>query len=85
MKYNGFYFWLFSGRMKKVLAEQYNSGYARDIMKRSELVYRELVEQAPDIGRGDPMAYNGLNGAVAPGAAAAAGRAKKMYRGRLYI
>lgn len=28
MKYNGFYYWLFSGQMKKVLAEQYGSAYA---------------------------------------------------------
>ena len=60
MKYNGFYFWLFSGQMKKVLAEEYGSEYARDIMKRSKPVYRELVKQAPDIGNDNPMAYNKL-------------------------
>lgn len=28
MKYNGFYYWLFKGTMKKVLAENYNKQYA---------------------------------------------------------
>lgn len=28
MNYNGFYFWLFKGAMKKVLSEQYGREYA---------------------------------------------------------
>lgn len=50
MKYNGFYFWMFKSPMKKVLAEKYDKKYAAEIMKKSKAVYRELVEQADDIG-----------------------------------
>ena len=60
MKYNGFYFWMFKGTMKKVLIEKYDKQYAVEIMKKSKRVYRELVEQADDIGGGNPMAYNEL-------------------------
>ena len=44
MKYNGFYFWLFKGTMKKVLAEQYGPRRAAELMKQSTRAYRELVE-----------------------------------------
>ena len=60
MKYNGFYFWMFKGSMKKVLAAQYGKAYASEIMKKSKRVYRELVAQADDIGDDNPMAYNEL-------------------------
>ena len=60
MTYNGFYFWLFSRPMKQVLAEKYGAQYAGDIMKKSKAVYRQLVEQADDLGQGNPMAYNAL-------------------------
>lgn len=36
MKYNGFYFWMFQGPMKKVLAEQYGKAYAAEIMKKKQ-------------------------------------------------
>lgn len=60
MKYNGFYFRMFKGPMKKVLIEKYNKAYAAEVMKKSKAVYRQLVEQADDIGDDNPMAYNEL-------------------------
>ena len=60
MRYNGFYFRLFRGCMKKVLAERYGEAYAAEIMKKSATVYRELVAGADDLGPGNPMAYNEL-------------------------
>lgn len=60
MKYNGFYFRLFKGTIKKVAEENYGKVYAELLMKRSARVYRELVEKADDIGDGNPMAYNEL-------------------------
>ena len=60
MKYNGFYFWMFKGSMKKVLSGKYNKAYAAEVMKKSKAVYRQLVEQADDIGDDNPMAYNAL-------------------------
>ena len=60
MKYNGFYFWLFKGSIKKVLAEKYDKEYASEIMKKSKKIYRELVKQADDIGDDNPLAYNEL-------------------------
>ena len=60
MKYNGFYFWMFKGSMKKVLTEKYGVQYASEIMKKSARVYREMVERADDIGTDNPMAYNEL-------------------------
>ena len=59
MKYNGFYFWVFKGSMKKVLAEKYGEAYASETMKKSKQVYRELVEKADDIGDDNPMADKG--------------------------
>lgn len=60
MKYNGFYFALFSKPMKKVLTEKYNREYACKIMKQGKAVYRKLVDEADDIGADNPMAYNEL-------------------------
>ena len=60
MKYNGFYFWMFKSPMKKVLTEKYGKVYASETMKKSRKVYRELVEEADDIGDDNPMAYNEL-------------------------
>ena len=60
MKYNGFFFWLFSASMKKVIAEEYGKDYAKQLMKKAKPVYRKLVEEADDIGDDNPMAYNEL-------------------------
>lgn len=60
MKYNGFYYWLFKGTMKKILAENYNKQYAAEIMKKSGEVYKEIVKKADDIGDDNPLAYNEL-------------------------
>lgn len=60
MKYNGFYFWLFSKPMKQVLTEKYDRAYADSLMKKSKQAYRQLVEAADDIGDDNPMAYNEL-------------------------
>lgn len=60
MKYNGFYFWMFRSSMKKVIAKKYNKQYAKEIMKKSKNVYRELVVKADDIGNDNPMVYNEL-------------------------
>lgn len=60
MKYNGFYFTLFRGTMKKVLAEHYGEEFARDTMKQAHRVYKKLVAEADDIGDDNPMAYNEL-------------------------
>ena len=60
MKYNGFYFNLFSSPMKKVLTEKYGKEYALSIMKKSKCLYKTLVEEADDIGSDNPMAYNEL-------------------------
>ena len=57
MKYNGFYFWMFKGSMKKVIAEKYGDQYAAEIIKKSKAVYRKLVAEADDIGDDNPMAY----------------------------
>ena len=58
MKYNSFYFLLFKGQMKKVLIEKYDKAYASEIIRRSKITYRELIEEADDIGKDNPMAYN---------------------------
>ena len=58
MKYNGFYFWLFKRPMKKVLIEKYDKAYASEIIKKSKIIYRKLIEEADDIGNDNPMAYN---------------------------
>ena len=60
MKYSGFYFWLFKGSIQKVVEEHYGKAYADSLMPKCKRVYRELVEQADDIGSDNPMAYNEL-------------------------
>lgn len=60
MKYNGFYFALFRGTMKKVLAEHYGKAFARDTMKQAHSVYKKLVAEADGIGDDNPMTYNEL-------------------------
>ncbi|TRW24948.1 hypothetical protein FL857_08315 [Criibacterium bergeronii] len=58
MKYNSFYFLLFKGQMKKVLIEKYDKAYASEIIRKSKKIYRKLIEEADDIGKDNPMAYN---------------------------
>lgn len=60
MNYNGFYFWLFKGAMKKVLTEQYSREYAGAVMKKAKPLYKKIVLEADDIGGDNPMAYNEL-------------------------
>ena len=60
MKYNGFYFWMFKWPMKRVLMEKYGKAYAAEIMKKSQKIYRKMVDEADDIGDDNPMAYNEL-------------------------
>ena len=60
MKYNGFFYAMFAPTMKKVIAGRYGKEYARELMKKSKAVHRQLVEQADDIGDDNPMAYNEL-------------------------
>lgn len=45
MKYNGFYFRLFTRPMKKVLSEKYGRQYADGIMKKSRVLYLRLVRE----------------------------------------
>ena len=44
--------------MKKVLIEKYDKAYASEIIKKSKKIYRKLIEEADDIGKDNPMAYN---------------------------
>ena len=60
MKYNGFFYWMFAPTMKKVIGEKYGKDFAKDLMKKSKVYHRQLVEQADDIGDDNPMAYNEL-------------------------
>lgn len=60
MRYNGFYFELFRGTMEKVLAEHCGRPFARETMRKARGLYRTLVEEADDIGAGNPLAYNEL-------------------------
>lgn len=60
MKYNGFYYALFRGTMKKVLTEHYGESFAADTMHCAKGIYKKLVLEADDIGSDNPMAYNVL-------------------------
>ena len=60
MKYNGFFYAMFKGTMKKTIAEKYGNDYAAEVMKKSKTVYRQIVEDADDIGDDNPMGYNEL-------------------------
>ena len=43
MRYNGFYYALFRGTMKKVLVEHYGKSFAADTMHRTKGIYKKLV------------------------------------------
>ena len=58
MKNHSIYFNLFKYPMKKVLLENYGQDYAREIMKKSKMIYGKIIEEADDIGKDNPMAYN---------------------------
>lgn len=60
MKYNGLYYWIFSPSIKKVICKYYGKEYACEIMKKSKVVYRELLSNMDDIGDDNPMLYNVL-------------------------
>ena len=60
MKYNGFFFWVCRRPMRQVLAEQYGKARAAEILRKSRAAYRQLVEQADDIGADNPMVFNEL-------------------------
>lgn len=60
MRYSGFYYSLFKGTMKRVIARSYGNDYANKIMKSSKTIYKKIVKAAPDMGNGNPMAYNAL-------------------------
>lgn len=60
MKYNSFYCKVFKIPMNRVLKEKYGKAYADEIMKKSRLLYRRLVEEMDDLGEGNPMAFNAL-------------------------
>ena len=59
MKYNGFFMWFFGGTMKKVIAKHYGKEYANEIMQKSKITYRNIIEDAEDIGgMKNPYGYN---------------------------
>ena len=59
MKYDGFFMWFFGGTMRKVIAKHYGKEYANEIMKKSKVVYRNIIEDAEDIGgMKNPLGYN---------------------------
>lgn len=43
MRYNGFYYALFRGTMKKVLVEHYGKSFAADTIHRTKGIYKKLV------------------------------------------
>lgn len=60
MKYNGIYFLLFRGTMKKVIRENYGKQFAEQTMHRSKKFYKKLVADMDEIGKGNPMGFNAL-------------------------
>ncbi len=60
MQYNGLYFALFRGTMKKVLTERYGKNFANKTMRKTIPLYQRIVREADDLGKGNPMAYNEL-------------------------
>lgn len=60
MKYNSIYFNLFKGSIKKVLIKEFNREYANKIINEAKTKYKEIVINAIDIGKYNPMAFNEL-------------------------
>jgi len=59
MKYNGFFLRFFGGTMKKVIIRHYNNSYANEVMKKAKKIYRNIIENADDIGGlRNPYGYN---------------------------
>ena len=58
MKQNGMYWLFFSPMIKSSIRERYGRELAGRAVKKGRLEYRRLVENAPELGKGNPMASN---------------------------
>ena len=58
MKQNGFYWTLFAPMIKSSIKARFGNEMAVKAIKNGKKQYRTLVEEAPDIGSGNPMASN---------------------------
>lgn len=58
MKQNGFYWTLFAPMIKSSIKARFGNEMAVKAIKNGKKQYRTLVEEAPDLGSGNPMASN---------------------------
>lgn len=58
MKQNGFCWTLFAPMIKSSIKARFGNEMAVKAIKNGKKQYRTLVEEAPDIGSGNPMASN---------------------------
>lgn len=68
MKQNGIYWLFFSPMMKSSIRKRYGRELADRAMKNGRREYHRLVENAPELGRGNPMASNAYFAYVLVGA-----------------
>lgn len=58
MEYMGTYWNLFMPLIKPNLKKRYGKEYTKELVKKADVVYRDLLNRADDIGKDNPMAAN---------------------------
>ncbi|MCD7728802.1 MAG: L-2-amino-thiazoline-4-carboxylic acid hydrolase [Clostridia bacterium] len=58
MKYTGKYWFVIAPFMKKPMAKRYGKKSAKEYIKKAKSVYRQMLNEADDIGAKNPMAHN---------------------------
>lgn len=58
MEYTSTYWNLFMPLIKPNLKKRYSKEYTKELVKKADVVYRDLLNRADDIGKDNPMAAN---------------------------
>ena len=58
MQYNDKYFRMMMPFIKKSLKRRYGKEYTKDLVKKTDVVYRDMLSRIDDIGADNPMASN---------------------------
>lgn len=58
MKYEGIYWTILSPAIKSSIKQRFGDEMAKKAIKNGKTKYREILAEAPDLGKGNPMASN---------------------------
>ncbi|NLY09293.1 MAG: L-2-amino-thiazoline-4-carboxylic acid hydrolase [Tissierellia bacterium] len=58
MPHRGIYWWILSPLIKKSIANKFSESLARSSIKKGKRQYKNILKKVPDLGKGNPMAFN---------------------------